>query len=69
MSEAILIQKQPNNHQNSKIRVINKLETDYNLVIKFHWVNQVTQYAGGKSYWGKPVEYPSKTKCRYNIPS
>ena len=31
-----MIQKEPNNPKVNKLRIINKLEADYNVVLKYH---------------------------------
>ena len=53
ISEVILIKKEPKNPQINKLRVVNKIETDYNLVLKFHWFHQATHYAKKMNHLGK----------------
>ena len=36
ITEVVMIQKEPNNPKINKLRVLNKLEADYNLVLKYH---------------------------------
>ena len=48
IAEIMMIQKEPNNPKINKIRVLNKLEADYNLVLKYHWPHQTTHYAEKK---------------------
>ena len=36
IAEVMMIQKEPNNPKINKLRVLNKLEADYNLVLKYH---------------------------------
>ena len=50
--EVIMIQKEPNNPKIIKLRVLNKLEADYNLVLKYHWPHQTTHYAEKKNLLG-----------------
>ena len=53
ISEIIMIQKQSNSPQINKLRVLNKLEADYNLFLKYHWTNQTTPYINllGENQW------------------
>ena len=48
IAEVMMIQKEPNNPKINNLRVLNKLEADYNLVLKYHWPHQTTHYAGKK---------------------
>ena len=36
IAEIMMIRKEPNNPKINKIRVLNKLEADYNIVLKYH---------------------------------
>ena len=49
-----MIRKEPNNPKINKLRVLNKLEAEYNLVLKYHWPHQTTHYAEKKNLgqWG-----------------
>ena len=42
IAEVIMIWIESNNPKSNKLRVINKIETGYNLVIKYHWPHQTT---------------------------
>ena len=47
-----------NHPQINKLRVINKLEADYSLVIKLHWPHQATQYKEKMNHLGEPSRAP-----------
>ena len=53
MAEVMMIQKEPNNPKSNKLRVLNKVESDYNLVVKYHWSHQTTHCAGKKKLIGE----------------
>ena len=53
IAEIMMIQKEPNNPKINKIRVLNKLEADYNLVLKYHWPHQTTHYAEKQKLLGE----------------
>lgn len=48
-----MIQNEPNNPQVDKLRVLNKLESDQNLVLKYHWPHKTTHYAKKKKRFGE----------------
>ena len=52
-SLVIMIQKEPNDPMINKLRVINKLESDYNLVLKLHWPHQATHYTEKMNHPGE----------------
>ena len=53
IAEVVIIQKEPNNPKINKFRVLNKLEADYNLVLKYHWPYQITHYVEKKKLLGE----------------
>ena len=40
-----MIEKEKNNPRINRLRVINKYEADYNLILKFFWPHQTTHNA------------------------
>ena len=50
IAEVMMIQKELNNPKINKLRVLNKLEADYNLVLKYHWPHQTTHYAEKRNF-------------------
>ena len=48
-----MIQKEPNNSKINNLRVLNKLEADYNLIIKYHYPHQTTHYVERKNLLGE----------------
>ena len=53
ISELIMIQNEPNKSNINKLRVINKLEAGYNLVLKFHWLYKATHYSEKINHLGE----------------
>ena len=56
-SEVIMIEKEKNSSRINRLRVINKSEADYNLILQFVWSHQAThnvetQNMLGKNQWG-----------------
>ena len=57
MSEFIMIQKEIKNSRINILRVLNKYETDFNLVLKFYWSRLTTKHLEscnllGENQWG-----------------
>ena len=51
--EAIMIKKEPNNPKIDKLRVIDKIKVDWNLVLKYHCPHLFTQYVEENHMLGK----------------
>ena len=57
-SIVLMIEKEKNNHRINRLRVINIYEVDYNLILKYFWPHQTTQYVErnnllGDNQWGE----------------
>ena len=59
IAEIMMIQKEQNNPKINKLRVLNKLEADYNLDLKYHWPHQTTHYAEKRNFLVKTNGVPS----------
>ena len=59
IADVMMIQKEPNNPKINELRVLNKLEADYNLVLKYHWPHQTTYYAKKRNFLVKTNGVPA----------
>ena len=50
---AIMIEKEKNNSQINRLRIINLYEADYNLVLKFFWPHKATHLAEESKFLGE----------------
>ena len=71
-SEVIMIEKEKNNPRINRLRVINKYEADYNLILKFSWPHQATHNVErknmlGENQWGDRPKYSSNIAALLNI--
>ena len=71
-SEVIMIEKEKNNPRINRLRVINKYEADYNLILKSFWPHQATHNAErknmlGENQWGGRPKYSSEITALFDI--
>ena len=71
-SEVIMIEKEKNNPRINRLRVINKYEADYNLILKFFWPHQATHNSErhnmlGENQWGGRPRYSSDIAALLDI--
>ena len=53
LSEVIMIQKELNNPKINRLRVLNKYETDLNLVFKYFWPRVTTNHLESRNLLGE----------------
>ena len=71
-SEVIMIRKEINNPRINRLRVLNKYEADFNLVLKFFWPRLTSKhlesrYLLGKNQWGSRPHHSTDNVLKFTI--